>query len=765
MLIGCSVAVVACQCDPALEPIDGGDADAGVFDAGAVDAGTPDAGEADAGVMDAGETDAGARDAGLVDAGPTDAGKTDAGRPPDSGFPRSDGGLLFDTMAELPNLPLPMTLGPDFNNDRHRDGFLVQSNGANSATVVVAVATGPGSYAVTFDAGFTSANVSVLDVNTDGILDLVVKDMPQAGWTSLYRGDGFGHFAFNGKWYNVTSLLDVTGDGVPESVQIVPEGFSPGAVYVSQTFPDGGVDVGFVTNVLGTGWGLIADFNSDHIPDYVSVGDYLASTRQLRVFMGQTDGGIVASQPAVTCNNCYRGLVTLGDMNGDGRPDVVVLTGTEVKVWTVGANGALTAGPSTSRSGDRILTAYVVDMNADGRADIVAQEEGGSTQGGIRIYFARDGGLQASDDYLQTEQGSVRGVSDVDYDGLPDVLLMDNFYAQGRNGAEVLRLPARSFSLVSPDPWGWFDMNGDGLRDGVSWLQFQDKMSISLMGPRRRFAAPMECPVAPRGINERRFMRDLDGDGFADQYSFTATGLEVSRGQGMCAFDARQTWLQAPPYYGTWVDVNGDKRLDLAHDDGTVRMQLDAGVFAAPASSGLPAQSTFFAMDWSGDGRSDVILLNDAKTLITFAQSNGNGTFTLGASTGLPAGEVMDFARVDADGDGDFDVVAAVTDGFTNGSRVDLWRQTAPGVFVVQQSYLSQVCSYWTNLFVADLDLDGTPEVVVSCQVQTQVWSVGATPRWRQKLMFFSTGAVFDADGDGDADLISSPGVAMNLTR
>lgn len=772
-LVGCAFLLSSCLCGPGSEQTDAGAA--GAADAGGAkgsDAGR-DAGvveHADAGFSDGGAvSDAGqASDAGAVsDAGVTENADSgvmsgegvDAGRSSDAGAARVDGGPLFDAMSTLPGLELPMTLGSDFNNDHHLDGYLVQSNGVKSATVVVAVATGPGTYAVTFDAGFTSSNVTIFDVDTDGILDLVVKDQ-QPGWTEYHRGDGLGHFTFQGRWYNASSLLDVTGDGVPESVEIVGASSSPGAVYISRTFADGGVSPSYSRYTLGTGWGLIADFNADHIPDYVSVGDYLAFTRQFQIFLGQADGGIASSSSAVTCQNCNSGHVTLGDMNNDSRPDVIALTGSAVTVWTVGADGSLTAGPSIARAGSRILAAYVADMDGDGRADIVAQEE----SDGVRIYYSRQAGLEASDDYLLTEQGTIRGVTDVNYDGRPDVVLRDNFYAEGRAGTEVLRLPARSFSMASSDSWGWYDMNGDGLRDGVSWLAFQDQMSIAPMGPRRRFGSATQCPVAPRRTNESRGFFDLDGDGFADQYSFNALGLEVSRGQGMCAFDARTTWLPAPAY-GTWLDVNGDRRLDLAGTDGTVRLQLDAGVFGPPISTGLPANATFFSADWSGDGHADIVLLSSDETHLTFGQGNGAGTFVLGSPLSLPAGGVMEFARVDADGDGDFDVLISMSDPFTQQSRVDLWRQVSPGSFVVEPSYLPAACSYWTNLHVADLDLDGTPEVVASCQVMTQVWSVGAVPRFRQKLMFFSTQAVFDTDGDGDLDLVSSRGVAMNLTR
>lgn len=744
LFLGSALLMCACHCEPPVGPNDAGDAGDGVADGG--------------------ETDGGATDAGPVDAGPVDPGPVDAGLV-DAGPWRVDGGDLFDAMSQIPNLRAPFELNADFNNDRRLDAVALQSNGVGAgATLVVALATGPGTYAVTYDAGFSTPDLTFFDVDTDGRLDLVVKDSNRPGWTAFYRGDGQGHFVFQGKWYNASSLLDVTGDGVPESVQIVPASFSPGAIYVSRTISDGGVDSAYTQHTLGTDWGLIADFNNDHIPDYVSVGDYLANTRQFQIFLGQADGGIVGAPSTVTCSNCGSGLVTVGDMNADGRPDVVALTRTAVTVWTVSATGVLTLGQTTARAGNRILAAYVVDMDGDGRADIVAQEEGSSSPYGVRIYFSRVAGLEASDDYLFTAQGRLRGVSDVNYDGRPDLVMTDNYYAEGRTGAEVLRLPARSDSQISPDEWGWFDMNADGFRDGVSWLPFQDKMSIARLGPRRRFEAPSQCPVAPRRTNESRSLLDLDGDDLPDQYSFNAMGLQVSLGRGQCSFDARSTWLPAPGY-GSWLDVNGDRKLDLAQSSGALRLQLDAGVFAPAVTSGLPANATFRATDWSGDGLIDVIVLNTGNTQITFAKGDGAGHFAVGTPQNLPPGGVMDFATVDVDADGDRDVLVSSTDNITSRSRVDLWRQLGPATFALEQSYIAGACSHWTNLFSADLDSDGTPEVVVSCQTMTQVWSVGAAARLRQQLMFFPTEALFDADGDGDLDLINSQGVAMNLTR
>jgi hypothetical protein len=782
-IIWCALLASACRCEPGAANAgasDGGEVDAGTMpdgttDAGVSDAGVSDAGVSDAGVSDAGDGDAGDADGGSADAGVTDAGVTDAGAvdagPADAGAVSdgggslgSDGGKIFDAMSAIPNLPLPMTLAADFDNDGHRDGFMLQSTGVGTgATAVVALATGPGTYTVTFDAGFSSSDVRVFDIDFDGILDLQVKEQGPPKWTAYHRGDGLGHFTFQGRWANASSLFDVDGDGVPESVQIVAESYSAGKMYVSKTFTDGGVDLGYASHSLSTSWDLIADFNDDRIPDYVSVGDYLATSRQLQVFFGQADGGIVGAPSMATCSTCDRGQVVLGDMNADGRRDVVVLTTSAVMVWTVGANGSLTSAQTTSRKGGRILAAYVADMDVDGRADIVAQEEGGSNDDGVRIYFSRVAGLEASDDYILTEQGLVRGVTDVNYDGRPDVLLMDNHYAEGRDGLEVLRLPARSLSQVPTEEWGWFDMNGDGLKDGVSWLPFQDKMATAPMGPRRRFEALSECPVASRRVNESRKFRDLDGDGLPDQYSFNSMGLEVSKGRGSCAFEARSIWLPAPAY-GTWLDVNGDRRLDMAGAQGTLQLQLDAGAFGPTVVSGLPNGATFFSTDWSGDGYADVIVLDTGSAHITFAQGDGTGRFNLGAPQALPPGGMMDSATLDVDGDGDLDVLISASD-VNQSSRVDLWRQVSPGSFSLHRAFLDQACSYWTTLFAADLDLDGTPELVASCQVMTKIWSLGVVPRWRQTLMFYSTGAVFDADGDGDLDLVNSQGVAMNLTR
>ena len=248
----------------------------------------------------------------------------------------------------------------------------------------------------------------------------------------------------------VTDLGDVNGDGRADYAVSAPQfdipgGFNEGRVWVFSGL-DGSVlhEIHSTTQAfeLGTSLDAAGDLNGDGVPDII-VGSKEANNGDGAVAAYALGGAFVASslfEISGTANDGALGASVggLGDIDGDGRPEVVVgepgFNGDAGRVLILNDDGTILdqiLGSGSEEFGYAVAAAG--DMNVDGIDEIIvgAPRFGGASnsstyqQGRVLIYSGADRSRLAE----QIGQGrldwfgiSVDAAGDVNGDGFDDVI-------------------------------------------------------------------------------------------------------------------------------------------------------------------------------------------------------------------------------------------------------------------------------------------------------------------------------------------------------
>lgn len=171
------------------------------------------------------------------------------------------------------------------------------------------------------------------------------------------------------------------------------------------------------------------------------------------------------------------------------------------------------------------------------------------------------------------------------------------------------------------------------------------------------------------------------------------------------------------------------------------------------------------AADLDGDGDMDIISASSGDEKIAWYANegmNGFGTQRIIATQTANGGFSLDIDAVDMDGDGDIDVLAALsTDGKLAWYRNDGLGDFGPEEIISTGAYTSG------SVHVADLDGDGDPDVVYGSYqfYQRVAWfandgSGGFAPEHVISTQVGSINDVYtaDPDGDGDQDVLAASG-------
>jgi FG-GAP-like repeat/Bacterial Ig-like domain (group 3) len=373
----------------------------------------------------------------------------------------------------------------DLNGDGNPDIVAVDQAagvGPGDGEVSVRLGNGDGTFqapVLYYSGGRFAVSVAIADLNHDGKLDVVVANQCPGGGcvtdrgpaeVSVLFGKGDGNlftavpYSSGGYSFAVSPFVtigDVNGDGKPDLIVsngcktenncVYPAG--PGGVTVrlnaghgkfpsSVSYSSGGYDANSV---------VVADLNGDNKPDLV------VSNRCDSLPCGGSNPGVVGIlinkgngtfNPPVTLNSggYYSVSVAVGDVNGDGHPDIIAINkcqnssddcgGSVLDVFLGDGKGWF--GPPIPVSvPDNAVSARVADMNGDGKLDLVVSSGCDSCSNLVSVLPGNgDGTFQAP---VKSFAGGYNNVSppalgDFNRDGRLDVAVANDCTESGAHG-------------------------------------------------------------------------------------------------------------------------------------------------------------------------------------------------------------------------------------------------------------------------------------------------------------------------------------------
>ncbi len=595
-----------------------------------------------------------------------------------------------------------------------------------------------------------AVDLATLDIDADGDLDVAVAE----GGGTLANGQ-------------TVAIFKNSGTGALSLKQRVTVAKGPAGIAAGDFDADGDVDLG------------------------VAIYGVAASGASLRV-LTNSGTGTYALGPSISLSKAPYG-VRSGDLNGDGKADLVVVHDNDILDVLI-STGASFAAPivfdvkATTTLGAHLFPCVALaDLDHDGDLDIAFSDNNHQKQnpllvGIVTVITNQGGGSFAigNDIVLRPYQSGFTDLAfeDLNGDSWLDVLGCDHFdwdyvLADGQGGFHAPTTP--SFGLIAadePTAVGALDVDHDGDLDAFVLGSHSNAMTIHRFENGQPFAPP--TTVGPDGDLD---FGDLDGDGDLDIVGGGGGPIWVTMNQGGGHFGPATNFPSSAfngPTAVKLADLNNDGRPDLLI--GTLsgfntKLNNGNGTFGALTQWNMPicGGNDLDAVDLDNDGNLDIVIPESAGCpgvpfpRVFIAKGLGNGTFVPPIQFNATF-LVEKMTHADLDGDGNQDLVLSGNTTLEiyrgNGNltfqpKVQVPADFAPHGIVVADlngdSILDLASCNWGNIdddgidetMTVSLGIDGLTYAPKTIYAANGSWDLGS-------VLGISAA---DADRDGDVDL------------
>jgi hypothetical protein len=338
--------------------------------------------------------------------------------------------------------------------------------------------------------------------------------------------------------------------------------------------------------------------------------------------------------------------VAVGDLNGDGIPDLAVANRNSSEVSVLIGNGNGTFRAAVNYPVGALPTAVACgDFNMDGKLDIAVL----TFEGTLALLFGNAGGtLQAPVTYAAGTYPVSLAVGDLNNDGIPDIAFVDAygtfntvrlFLGTADGTLRLQPYPYTAGSLVSNVILA--DFNADGNADLA--VANSDGVSILLGNGDGTLRSPQLISTAYPAY--ALAAADFNGDGLLDLATagWIGNSMNVLTGNGDGTFKTPTAYtVTGAPYAIATGDFNGDGKIDIAianSSSNTVALYLNSGSgglsTATEYAVGQRPQALLTA-DFNNDGRTDLVTANTDSLNATVLLGTTNDGFNISGRITLP---------------------------------------------------------------------------------------------------------------------------------
>jgi VCBS repeat protein/List-Bact-rpt repeat protein/FG-GAP repeat protein len=328
----------------------------------------------------------------------------------------------------------------------------------------------------------------------------------------------------------------------------------------------------------------------------------------ISVFLGDGTGGFVKAAGSPFATDLGPFALALGDLNGDGKLDLVVVNsiGDSISIFLGdGLGGFAEAAGSPFGTGQSPAALALGDVNRDGKLDVIVVNSSDDT---VSVFLGNGlGGFSTKTDFPTGPAGgfpAALALVDVNGDFFLDLVIANGLtetvsVLRGDGTGHFTQVPGSPFPTgagggSAPSAIAAADLNGDGKVDVVLANILGDTISVMLGAGDGTFVAPgggatfmFATGAAPSAVA----LADVNGDGKLDAIvtNMLSSSVSVFPGDGLGGFGARVDFATGGGAVGTGAvavavgDVNGDGRLDLvvANDrDNSVSVLVNTTLIA-----------------------------------------------------------------------------------------------------------------------------------------------------------------------------------------